>query len=238
MTAGDKTMLNTLFSGRRAAALAMALALMQTPIAQAVTPTEAFVQSSIDQGYAFLNDSAVSAEQRTANFRQLLLRIVDMKRLVLFTLGPYARGASQEQIDNFERALSDFVVAAFQHELGGSLGEKITVTNSTVRAAGDVIVAAKLTGSARSKAPLDIAFRVLKTANGADIIFDLQVEGVWIALTQREDFSGWLQQHHRDISTLTAELNKRTQSLIDRIATARNGPPKGARTHNSASAQR
>jgi phospholipid transport system substrate-binding protein len=235
MAAGDKTMLNITttfkisFSGRRSAALAMAIALMQTPIAQAATPTEMFVQRNIDQAYAILNNSVVSVEQRTENFRQLLVRIVDAKRIARFTLGPYARGASQAQIDNFESVFSDFVATVFQHEIAGSPGEKITVTNSTVRAADDVIVAAKLTGSARSNAPVDIAFRVRRAADGSDSILDLQVEGVWIALAQREDFSNWLQQHHADISALTAELKKHTEGMMDGVTTARNGAPASAR---------
>ena len=58
-------------------------------------------------------------------------------------------------------------------------------------------------------APVNIAFRIRTNASGADSVVDLQVEGVSMALTQRDEFSAFLAQHAGNIGLLTAELEAR-----------------------------
>ena len=71
--------------------------------AHAAPPAEFFVQQSIEKGLAILNDRSLPAEQRSEGFRTLLLTIVDVRRVALFTLGPYARTASAPQLEAFEK---------------------------------------------------------------------------------------------------------------------------------------
>ena len=182
--------------------------------ARAAAPAEIFVQQNIDRGYAILNDISPSTEDRGVKFRALLKSIVDSRRVALFTLGVYARSASPAQIDDFANTFSEFVTAVLQHDIAGNPGQTLTVTGSVVRAPDDVIVNAKLTGSARSNgAPIDLGFRVRKDDRGADTLVDLQVQGVSMALSQRSDFTAWLQQHHGNVPALTAELASRTRQF-------------------------
>lgn len=204
----------------RAAQLVRALTLLTAVCvglalpARAAAPAESFVQQNIDKGYAILNDISLSSEDRGAKFRALLKSIMDSRRVALFTLGVYARSASPAQIDDFANAFSEFVTAVMQHDIAGNPGQTLTVTGSVVRAPDDVIVNAKLTGSARSNgAPIDLGFRIRKDDHGADTVVDLQVQGVSMALSQRSDFTAWLQQHHGNVPALTAELASRTRQF-------------------------
>jgi phospholipid transport system substrate-binding protein len=201
----------------------IAFVLLQSPTAHAAaTSPETFVQQNIDKGYAILNDTALTPKERGDQFRALLLSIVDAKRVALFALGPYAHGASGSQINNFVGAFSDYVAEAFERDLDSNPGETITVTGSTARAPDDVIVTGKLLGVARAKgAPVNIAFRVRKNAGGGEAIVDLQVEGVSMALVQRDDFSGYLQQHGGNVATLAAELESRARHLRTGSSVAR-----------------
>ena len=206
----------------------IALVLLRSPAAHAAAaPPETFVQQNIDKGYAILNDTALTPKERGDQFRALLLSIVDAKRVALFTLGRYAHGASNSQIDNFVGAFSDYVAEVFQRDLDSNPGETITVTGSTPRAPDDVVVTGKLLGSARSNgAPVNIAFRVRKNAGGSDAIVDMQVEGVSMALVQRDDFSGYLQQHRGNVATLASELENRAQHLRSSASVARMDNPR------------
>jgi ABC-type transporter MlaC component len=56
--------------------------------------------------------------------------------------------------------------------------------------------------------PIKVAFRVRRSADGSPIVTDLQVEGVWLALLQRSDFSAFLQQNGGRIADLTADLQR------------------------------
>jgi hypothetical protein len=50
-------------------------------------------------------------------------------------------------------------------------------------------------------------------AAGADTVVDLQVEGVSMALTERDEFTAYLQQHGGNIVALSAELEDRATRL-------------------------
>ena len=58
-----------------------------------------------------------------------------------------------------------------------------------------------------------LPFRVRKDAGGKLIVTDLQVEGIWLALSQRSDFTGFLQQHNGRIEDLIGDLKRQTEQL-------------------------
>ena len=60
---------------------------------------------------------------------------------------------------------------------------------------------------------LEVAFRVRKTSEGKPIITDMQVEGIWLALSQRSDFTAFLQQHNGSVQALTDDLKRQTAQL-------------------------
>jgi phospholipid transport system substrate-binding protein len=193
--------------------LGFVAAFLSVPAVWAAAPAESFVQESIDKGYAALRDNSIDAEQRANKVRALLQSIVDAKRVAVFTLGPYARGAAPAQIDSFKNAFAGYITEVILRDIADNPKESITVTGSQARSLDDVIVNARLSGSARATEPLKVAFRVRKNAAGLDTIVDLQVEGIWLAVSEREAFSGWLQQHHGDIAGLAHELQERTEVL-------------------------
>jgi len=191
----------------------LALALFSPPNANAANsdkpnPAETFVQNGVDKGRAILNDSSVSVGERENRFRAHLLTIIDLKRVSAFTLGPYVRGAPIGTIVSFENAFADFVSAVYQRSLDVD-GQTIRVTGSIARATDDVIVTADVIRVTVKEAPSKVAFRVRKTDNGNDAVVDFQAEGVWLALTQRDDFTAYLQQHGGDILQLAGELESR-----------------------------
>jgi len=83
------------------AALMMALAMLSASPSQAAAanPAESFVQENVDKGYAILNNTSLSDEQRRAQFRDFILSLTDSRRIGMFTLGPYANSAKKEDIE-------------------------------------------------------------------------------------------------------------------------------------------
>jgi len=57
--------------------------------------------------------------------------------------------------------------------------------------------------------PMSLAFRVRKNAAGNDTIVDVLIGAISLAVTQRDEFSRYLQQHGGNIDELSAELEKR-----------------------------
>ena len=176
--------------------------------ARAADEAEAFVRSNLDKSYAILNRDA---SDRQAELRALLLSIVDTRRIASFTLGPYARGQSQPELDAFIAAFTDYLVAVYERGLDVYRGRILEVIGSTERAPGDVIVNVVVDGQEASKTHID--FRVRREHGGANMITDLQVEGIWLALSQREQFIAYLQQHHGSIVELSSELQRKAEQM-------------------------
>jgi phospholipid transport system substrate-binding protein len=182
-------------------------------LAAAANPAESFVQQNIDKGYAILNAS-LSAEQRRAQFRTFMLALTDTRRIGLFTLGQYANGASKADLDAFTDAFIDYAVAVYESRLSKYKGQTLKVTGSAERAADDVVVNADVVNPNSSNGqPFKVGFRVRKTSDGRPIITDMQVEGVWLALSQRSDFTSFLQQHGGSLAALTENLHMQAQQI-------------------------
>jgi phospholipid transport system substrate-binding protein len=181
--------------------------------AAAASPAETFVQQNIDKGYAILNAS-LSDEQRRAQFRTFMLGLTDTRRIGMFTLGQYANGASKADLDKFTDAFIDYAVAVYESRLSKYKGQTLKVTGSSERATDDVVVNADVVNPNSSNGqPFKVGFRVRKTSDGRPIITDMQVEGVWLALSQRSDFTGFLQQHGGSLAALTENLHMQAQQI-------------------------
>ena len=196
--------------------LAGAAALMlRIPLAHAETsPAEAFVQQSVNKGFAILKDGSLSQQERQAQFRTWLRSVIDFRRVAVFALGSYAKNASDKQVDEFVNAFSNYLISMFHLDGGDQTGATpaVAVTGSQTRAADDVIVNAKIGGadaSAQAASSMTVSFRVRKDASGKDVIVDILVGGVSVAVTQRDEFATYLQQHGGNIAELSAELQKR-----------------------------
>ena len=195
------------------AAIAM-LSASELRAAPAANPAEAFVQENIEKGYTILNSTTLSDEQRRAQFRDFILSLTDSRRIGMFTLGQYANSASKDDIEAFINAFSDYAVAVYESRLSKYKGQTLNVTGSVQRAADDVVVNTDVVNPGTPNAqPLKAAFRVRKTSDGRPIVTDIQVEGVWLALSQRSDFTGFLQQHGGRLPDLTTDLRRQAQLL-------------------------
>jgi phospholipid transport system substrate-binding protein len=200
------------------AALALLMALFfatHSAFAAAANPEEAFVQQNIDRGYVILNNATLPDNQRRAQFRDFMLALTDTRRIGMFTLGQYARTASKADLDAFNSAFTDYAVAVYESRLSKYKGQTLKVTGSMERAADDVVVNADAVNpnAPPNTQPIKVAFRVRKSADGKLIITDMQVEGIWLALSQRSDFTGFLQQHGGSLPALTENLKMQAQQV-------------------------
>lgn len=183
------------------------------PMGQSVA--EAFVQENIDHAYALLGNSSLSQEQRNARFRTFLLSLTDTNRVGRFTLGQYANSASPAAVADFESAFADYGVAVYESRLSEFKNLKIRVTGSAVLGEDDIVVAATASGAGlpNPATPVKLGFRIRKDTNGRLILTDMDVEGIWLALWERADFTSFLQQHGGDVGELARHLQSQASQL-------------------------
>jgi phospholipid transport system substrate-binding protein len=187
----------------------LAISLMGSSSAFAATPAEAFISDNIQKGLGILNDPQLSPAQRGEQFQQLLITLTNMKRIATFTLGQYARTASPADLDDFAAAFQSYSVAVYRSYLGLYAGQTLKVTSSSQRAPDDFIISTVMVDPSDrggQQQPLQVDFRV-RTDSGKPELTDFSVAGIWLALSQRDQFGAFLAQNHGDIKALIAHLH-------------------------------
>ena len=197
----------------------VALTLAATPIlavslAHATPVSEKFAQETVDRGYVILNNNELAAAQRSQQVRDFMLGITDIRRIALFTLGQYVNSVTPADQDDFVAAFSDYATAVYETRLSKYKGQTLRVTGSNDRATDDSVVNMIVVNpNAQGGNPIRAAFRVRNGANGRPVITDMQVEGVWLAINQRSDFIGFLQQNRGSAPALSANLRQQVKPI-------------------------
>lgn len=197
-------------SGRRLLPLALAtLAVAAISAAQAATPSETFISNNIQRSLEILNGKELKPEQRSRQFQDLLVGIVDMKRIALFTLGQYGRTASLSDQDRFVAAFQNYAIASYQTYFARYAGQTLTVSGSTERAPQDVVVMTMLKdpNDHSGQQPLEVDFRV-RSDSGKPMLVDFSVAGMWLALEERDQFVAFLDHNDGNIPKLIEHLNQ------------------------------
>ena len=202
----------------RFGALALAL-LLTAPVLPAVLPVpamaqaaardpaaEAFVQTQATEALRILSSGQPLAAKRQA-FRALVDQIADVPRITGFVLGKYNRTATPAQRAEFAPLFRSYVNNVYETRLGQYKGETLKVTGSVARAPGDVVVSTTV-GGGQLKTPAKVNWRLLKSPDGRWRAVDVQVEGVWLAITQQQDFVSTIDNASGNVGVLIAQLKK------------------------------
>jgi phospholipid transport system substrate-binding protein len=203
------------------AALAAAMAIGAVGAASALPGGAAFAQSTRDASaeqfvgaqaqriLAILNNHDQSRADKVAAFRAVIDQDADVPRITTFVLGKYARSITPAQMQRFAPVFRQYAQNVYESRMSEFHGETVRVTGSIVRRPGDVVVNTLIVGG-DLKQPLPVAWRVLG-AGGAWKVVDVEVSGVWLAITEQQDFVSTIDNHGGDIDALTDQLQQRTQ---------------------------
>ncbi|MEQ1863283.1 MAG: ABC transporter substrate-binding protein [Micropepsaceae bacterium] len=197
-------------AGVLTAILGMWLLVSGHAVAVAANPdAESFAQRLIDQGVGILRDR--SDPQRRAKFREFIMQYADARKTAIFALGNYKRGASDADVEAYVQAFTAYATAVYESRLDQYKGQTLKVVGSTDNRPGDVTVNMIVVDPA-ARQPLRVAFRLLG-GGGSYRFVDVQVEGIWLSIEQREQFAGFLSQNGGNVPRLTAHLTAQAQQI-------------------------
>jgi len=165
---------------------------------------EKFVQAGAQRVISVLADRRLSDAQKAAAFHQAIDELADVPKITNFVLGKYARTITPAQRAQFAPAFRTYAESVYRGRLDDYRGENVRVTGSTVRKPGDVIVNTQISGGQLSQ-PVSVSWRLLGRP-GAWKVVDVQFKGVWLAITQQQDFVSTIDNAHGDIGVLIARL--------------------------------
>ena len=202
------TQWNSLFRAGRVCLAAALVFLTAMEASHASERSERFIQDALNKSYEILNDKTLTEKDRTENFGAFLDSIVDFRRTALFTVGAYANRSNPGEIEEFVGSFKRHITATVKSNLEAVRDYALILRGSTDRAIDDSIVLVELTDTqTASNETFQTAFRVRNDTTGNPIIVDIQFEGIWLAITDRADYTSFLARSGGKLPSLSRFLD-------------------------------
>jgi phospholipid transport system substrate-binding protein len=182
-------------------------ALLVAPAYAAMTPTQ-YVQTNANEGVSILSDKSLSATDRRSKFRSFMLSLVDERRIALFTLGAFRKDTSPADQDAFVEAFIDYAVATYESNLCKYTGQTLKVTD-VKQQSGEYRVTTVVEDDSSSGEPIRVGFRLQQEGETFTVI-DIHIEGVWLAISQRDEFTALLKKNNGSVPALTQHVSALT----------------------------
>lgn len=173
---------------------------------QAVDGAAAFIKQIADYAIQILQTSNGSLEQREAQFRNLLAQGFDIDFISRFVLGRYWRRASADEKSEYQALFREYILKTYSRRLGGYSGETFEIRGARAAGRQDVMVSTVI--HQPNGPPIAADWRV-RVGSDAYRIIDIMVEGVSMAIAQRDEFSNVVRT--QGMQGLLQALRARTQ---------------------------
>jgi phospholipid transport system substrate-binding protein len=190
----------------RAFAVLVVVALAPAP-ARAADDAAGFISDLGKRAIGVLT-SAKSQAERESQFHALFDEGFDVPRIARFVLGPYWRTATDAQREQFPKLFEDYIVHVYAVRFGGYSGEQLKVTGSRPEGDNATLVTSLIIADSNSP-PIKADWRVAKTSRGFNVV-DVIIEGVSMAVVEREEFSSVIQRGGGQVEALLKELRDRS----------------------------
>lgn len=178
---------------------------------------ESFIQDLGDKGIKTLTGKELNEGERRKRFESLFVVAFDYDRIGKFVLGRFRRQVNETDMKEYLGLFKDMVVRVYAARFGEYNNEKFTVSASRVvdKKIDTMIVSSKIVRPNDSK--IVIEWHMYPDKAGNFKIFDVVVEGVSMALTQRSEFTAILQQGgiKKLIEELKSQKNKPVKKMVE-----------------------
>jgi phospholipid transport system substrate-binding protein len=182
--------------GSLAFAVALAVPAILAPVPAAAQEKAAdagqFVQQLGDKAIAQLAGQQVPEQEERARFKKLLTEYFDVNAIGKFTVGrAYWGTATPEQQKEFLSLYETQVTNAYAKRFQDYSGEQFRVTNQQKDSDADTLVSSIITRPAG--APVNVQWRI-RAGNGSFKVADVVIEGISMAVTDRQQFAAVIQR--------------------------------------------
>ena len=190
------------------------MAFSAAPALSASPPGEAsaFVRDLGDKAIRVLASKDAGLAEREAKLQAVLYGHFDMRVIGRFALGRYWRQTSAEQRRDYLNLFGRYIVKTYSAKLGGYTGEQLEIVSETpLTNKIDVLVNTRI--ERPSGPPIKATWRV-RSRNDTRRIIDVMIEGISMAVTQRQQFSSVVRRYGLEglLETLRARTTKLSAS--------------------------
>ena len=165
---------------------------------------EQLIQSTTDNAKKVILDSNIKIDDKKKKIEAIALDVVDVNGLGRFTLGSSRKDLSETQLKKYTEIFRVFFAKNISSRLQNYSDQNIKVIGSKKISDNYVLVNSKMV-SKKDNQEIKIDWRVFNINNKL-VIRDLVVEGLSLAITQREEFASILAS--KGFDGLMANLNE------------------------------
>ncbi len=188
-----------------------AMLFLITPFQPASATTKAgavqHIQLLGEQAFGALQRDDMSLEKREAILAGILSRGFALPLIARFVLGRYWRPATPEQRDAYVDLFGRFVIKSYSRHIGGFSGSSFDIVGADPIGKSDFLVNTIL--HRKSGSPFRAGWRV-RLIDGEHKIIDVMVEGISMAVSQRQEFGSVLKRNgvERLLQILSAKVGR------------------------------
>jgi phospholipid transport system substrate-binding protein len=165
-----------------------------------------FVDGLVSSALQTLRNPALPDGEREARLGAMLTRDFDIPRIARYVLGRYWTTASDEERQSFARLFGRWVVHSYASRLGQYSSETVKVTGARSESDSAAVVMSEIVHP--SGPPTRVEWRVKREGDGYRIL-DIDVEGVSMALTEREEIAAAIQRSGGTVASFNRSLEEK-----------------------------
>ena len=192
-----------------AAALALTMFCGPAPAMQAADPS-ALINQLVTQAINVIVDKNSTEKLREQKFRALLQAGFDIPRISRFVLGRYWTVANDNQRKEFSELFEDWIVRTYAARFGQYSGEKIQVTGTRSEGPTTNVVVSQFV-SPNGGPPAKVEWVVRKNGDNDYTIVDISIEGVSMALTQRDEIAAVADRSGGTVDSLNKAMQEKVR---------------------------
>lgn len=175
-----------------------ASAALAPSLALAASPAESYV-SKVGNGVI-----AAARNNSVSQFRSLLRSNADIAAIAIYSLGPYRKSLTNDVKSEYYGLVENYIAKVFQQNAKKLAGQGLEV-KGTSDVGDSVLVKSVLNFGGGGSVP--VTWRLVKRGGGFRI-FDVNVDGIWLASTQKTNFVSVLKKNNGQMSALLAYLRR------------------------------
>lgn len=172
-----------------------------------------FIEKLAQRAIEGLTTRDIDTNERTKRFRTLFTESFDVPKIGRFALGNAWRTANAADREAYLSAFEDFIVATYATRFADYGGETIRVIGSRPLEDGEAAVGTHFVRTQGE--PIRVDWRLAPDGGNWKII-DVVIEGVSMAITQRDDFSATVQRNGGRVGPLIELLREKVKTTAAR----------------------
>ena len=165
-----------------------------------------FIQEVVDEAKQVLV-ATNSKEYKTKKLSEMALQTVDIKGVAYYSLGNYRKELNEEQMKEYLVLFEKYFLKSFTSRLTDYSDPKIDVLTTDVLNPKYTIVKSILLATDKKPA-VNIEWRVYTKNPDKPVIRDLIIEGLSLAITQKEEFASVIETNNGDVTKLFITLKE------------------------------